>query len=302
MGARYSQAKHSQEAMADYFKVMRSRAKCIDVIENDDTVLVPVQNLPINNHAQIAHHLDSVIAGGFDITKVCMMDQSASRIAEIWHSYKEEICLSGPDASKLKCIITAMDKLMMRLLNSEGMVFRATEFHEKIKSKGSITQYIMVAVLPSRRSQGLFTFCYHYVEAEKGTTPEQLTAYLINNTTIGYDQKDQAWRYIMEGAVDDLPKRAQSRAGGKGRSSFPRKTFKAEPSIIDTSMVHPMGAELSMQDEQNFPKGSCDLFSSRRPASCAWGCNPQAEPSMVLQSEAELSRPDDQNSQKVNVK
>jgi len=208
---------HSQEAMANYFRFMMSRAKCIDAIENDDVIFLPVQNLPINNHAQIASQLDSVAAGGFEITKVCVMDQSGSRIAEVWNSYKEEICLSGPEASKLKGIIAAMDKLMERLQNPEDPALKATEFHEKIKSKGSTTQYIMVALLPSRRVNGLFSLCYHYVEAEKGTTPEQLTALLINNNTIGYDNRDKAWRYIMEGIGEDRPKRVRSPAGLKKR-------------------------------------------------------------------------------------
>jgi len=217
MGGRHSQqkrCKHSQEAMASYFKCMMSRAKCIDAIENDDTIFLPVQNLPINNHAQIASQLDSVTAGGFEITKVCVMDQSGSRVAEVWNSYKEEICLSGPEGNKLKGIITAIDKLMVRLQNPDDLALKATEFHEKIKSKGSITQYIMVALLPSRRSKGLFNFCYHYVEAEKGTTPEQLTALLINNNTIGYDTKDKTWRYIMAGVGEESPKRVQSPGAG----------------------------------------------------------------------------------------
>jgi len=195
-------------------KCLISRAKCIDAMEGDDTVLLPVQNLPINDHEQIANQLDSVTAGGFEITKVCVMDQSGSRVAQVWNAYKEEICLSGRDGNKLKGIIDAVDKLMVRLERPEVLAPRATEFHEKIKSKGTITQYIMVALLPSRKSQGLFNFCYHYVEAEKGTTPEQLAALLINNNTIGYDKKDNAWKYIMEGACDDQSKRVQSPTRG----------------------------------------------------------------------------------------
>jgi len=203
--------------MERYFKCMTSRAKCIDAVENEDMIFLPVQNLPINNHTQVASQLDSVIAAGFEITKVCVMDQSGSRIAEVWNSYKEEICLSGPEASKLKGIIAAMDKLMERLQNPEDHALKATEFHEKIKSKGSTTQYIMVALLPSRKVENSFNFCYHYVEAEKGTTPEQLTALLINNNTIGYDNRDKTWRYIMEGIGDDQPKRLRPALGdGKG--------------------------------------------------------------------------------------
>jgi len=209
---------HSQEAMERYRKCMMGRAKCIDAIESDEMIFLPVQNLPINNHAQIASQLDSVNAGGFEITKVCVMDQSGSRIAEVWNAYKEEICLSGPEASKLKGIITAIDKLMARLQNQEEGALKATEFHEKIKSKGSTTQYIMVALLPSRKVPGLFNFCYHYVEAEKGTTPEQLTALLINNNTIGYDKRDKAWRYIMEGVGDDPSKRMQTPKAGERAS------------------------------------------------------------------------------------
>jgi len=200
-------SKHSQEAMASYFRRMLSRAKCVETIENDDVIFLPVQSLPINNHAQVATELDSLIAGGFEITKVCVMDQSGIRIAEVWNAYKEEICLSGPEASKLKGIIKAIDLLMVRLQSPDEPAFEATEFHEKIKNKGSITQYLMVALLPSRRVQGLYSFCYHYVEADKGTTPEQLTALLINNNTICYDNKDKAWKYIMEGIVDDQSKR-----------------------------------------------------------------------------------------------
>merc|ERR1712032_27611 len=124
--------KHSQETSetrASHSKRMMSRAKRVDMIEGDDTVLLPVQNLPINNHALIANQLDSVVAGSFEITKVCLMDQSGSRIAEVWNSYKEEICLSGPEASKLKGIISAIDKLMVRLQNPEEQALKATEFH-----------------------------------------------------------------------------------------------------------------------------------------------------------------------------
>merc|ERR1712032_1577856 len=164
---------------------------------------------------------------------------------------KEEICLSGPEASKLKGIITAIDKLMARLDSQEDLALQATEFHEKVKSKGTISQYIMVALLPSRRSQGLFNFCYHYVEAEKGTTPEQLTAHLINNSTIGYDRKEQEWRYIMEGVVADLAQRVRSRCHleeCKGESSV------GEPAAFD----------ISTPEEPNPPRGSDDFnYSSR---------------------------------------
>jgi len=248
--------KPSQEAMAGYFKRMRRRAKCVDVIKDDDMVLLPVQNLPINNHAQIACHLDSVYAVGFDITKVCVMDQSASRIAEIWSAYKEEICLSGPEASKLKGIITAIDKLMLRLQNAEELAThheKATEFHEKIKTKGSITQHLMVALLPSRRSEGLFNFCYHYVEADKGTTPEQLTAHLINNNTIGYDQKDKAWRYIMAGGGGDQSKRVRSTEGPEGVTSSRRQAFEIEYSESSALDVIPR------QDDRNSLEGVRDF-------------------------------------------
>jgi len=194
---------------------MMSRAKCIDAIENDDAVLLPVQDLPIDNHAQIASQLNSVAAGGFEITKACVMDQTGSRIAEVWNSYKEEICSSGRESDELKGIITAVDELVARLQDPEALDPKATGFHVRIESTDCTTQYIMVALTPSRRSQGLFNLCYHYVEAEKGTTPEQLTAVLINNNTIGYNTKDRAWRYIMEGDGDDQSKKVQSPAGGE---------------------------------------------------------------------------------------
>merc|ERR1712032_18110 len=149
---------------------------------------------------------------------------------------KEEICLSGPEASKLKGIITAIDKLMVRLQNPEQQAVKATEFHEKIKSKGSTTQYIMAALLPSRKVEGAFNFCYHYVEAEKGTTPEQLTALLINNTTIGYDQHDKAWRYIMEGITADLSGRAQSREGGEDKGGECELTSKCLSFALSTGL------------------------------------------------------------------
>merc|ERR1712032_802743 len=154
---------------------------------------------------------------------------------------KEEICLSGPEASKLKGIITAIDKLMARLDSQEDLALQATEFHEKVKSKGTISQYIMVALLPSRRTQGLFNFCYHYVEAEKGTTPEQLTAHLINNSTIGYDRNEQAWRYIMEGVAADLTQRVRSRCE--------LQECKAESSFNETASF-----EIAAPDEHNSPR------------------------------------------------
>merc|ERR1719221_736504 len=123
------------------------RAKHAD--ENEHSLL-PVRNLPTNNHETIAKALVDYDSDGLDVTKYCLVNTTGGRVAEVWSAYKEVVTTEGVDYKKFKSLVTAVDGLMDKLVNGDEQIQEATEFYENIKTKGETTEFLLFAVKPSR--------------------------------------------------------------------------------------------------------------------------------------------------------
>jgi len=156
---------------------------------------LPIKNLPINNTAKISYEIARVDSSKFDVSKFAVVNASSDRVVQLWDSYKKVISVEGDEYKKFSVAVEGLECLAHKLRNSPESV--GQEIHECIKVRGEMAQFLIFAIKPGTYPQTYHSiFCF--IEADTNTSPEQFTAFMINNGTVGYYEEEERWMYMLE--------------------------------------------------------------------------------------------------------
>lgn len=183
---------------------------------------LPIKNLPINNIAKISHEMAIVDSSKFDVSKFAVVNASSERVVQLWDSYKKVISVEGEEYKKFRIAVEGLECLAHKLRDSPEAV--GQEIHECIKVRGETAQFLLFAIKP-----GTYPKTYHsifcFIEADTDTSPEQFTAFMINNGTVGYYEEDHRWMYMLEDGE------------GPAKMSEPRITLSPKKAAHDESTL-----------------------------------------------------------------
>merc|ERR1711862_1002489 len=106
------------------------------------------------------------------------------------------IPVDGKPHKPFKVNVDAVDMERTKAVQTQG--FEAMEVHESVVCHDARTKFFMFGVSPGRT---VVNALFLYVTTWKETSPEQLTAFLIYNGTIGYCESSKQFRYVLQDTV-----------------------------------------------------------------------------------------------------